>query len=87
MDPEPENEKYNRWRHMDHIKLIWVPSHVGIGENESADQAAKEALNEEIENQEPFTPQDLMKWIKKEELMNRQRRWEIGENEMKHPKT
>jgi hypothetical protein len=28
-----------------------------------------------------------MKWIKKEEFMNRQRRWEGGENVMKHRKT
>jgi ribonuclease HI len=47
-----------------HIKLIWVPSHVGIGRNEAADQAAKDALNEEIGNQEPYPPQDLMKWMK-----------------------
>jgi hypothetical protein len=77
MDLEPENEEYNRCRLTDeprnHTKLIWVPSYVGIGGNESADQAAKEDLNEEIDNQEPFPPQDLMKWIKKEELMNRQR--------------
>jgi ribonuclease HI len=48
-----------------HIKLIWVSSHVGIGRNEAADQAAKGALNEEIGNQEPYPLQDLMKWMKK----------------------
>jgi ribonuclease HI len=47
-----------------HIKLIWVPSHVRIGGNEVADQAAKDALNEEIGNQEPYPPQNLMKWMK-----------------------
>jgi hypothetical protein len=69
-----------------HIKLIWVPSHVGIGGNEAADQAAKDALNEEVGNQEPYPPQDLMKWMKKEEFNNRQKRWERGKNDMKHRK-
>jgi ribonuclease HI len=69
-----------------HIKLIWVPNHVGIGGNEAADQAAKDALNEEIGNQEPYPPQDLMKWMKKEEFNNRQKRWERGKNDMKHRK-
>jgi hypothetical protein len=36
----------------------------------------KDALNEEIGNQETYSPQDLMKWIKKEEFNNRQKRWE-----------
>jgi ribonuclease HI len=51
-----------------HITLIWVrwvSSHVGIGRNKAADQAAKDALNEEIGNQEPYPLQDLMKWMKK----------------------
>jgi ribonuclease HI len=48
-----------------HIKLIWVPSRVGIGRNKAADQAAKDGLNEEIGNQGPYPPQDLIKWMKK----------------------
>jgi hypothetical protein len=49
---------------------------VEISENEVTDQAAKDALTEEIENQEIYPPQDLIKWMKKEEAMNRQQRWE-----------
>jgi ribonuclease HI len=66
-----------------HIKLIWVPSHVEIGGYEAADQAAKDALYEEIGNQDPYQPQDLMK---KEKFNNRQKRWERGEYDMKHRK-
>jgi hypothetical protein len=36
-------------------------NHVGIGGNEAADQAAKDPLND---NQEPYPPQDLIKWMK-----------------------
>jgi hypothetical protein len=64
-----------------HIKLKWVSSHVGFGGNESADQA-----DEEISNQEPYPPQELMKWMKKEEFNNSQKRWERGKNDMKHRK-
>jgi hypothetical protein len=39
-----------------------------------ADQAAKDTLNEEIGNQEPYpSSQDLMKWMKKEEFNKRQK--------------
>jgi ribonuclease HI len=43
------------------ISLIWVPSHAGITGNE----AAKDALTEEIYNRESYPPQDLIKWMKK----------------------
>jgi hypothetical protein len=33
----------------------------------------KDALNEEIGNQEPYPPQELMKWMKNEEFNNRKR--------------
>jgi hypothetical protein len=36
--------------------------------------SAKDALNKEIGNPEPYPPQDLMKWMKKEEFNNRQKR-------------
>jgi hypothetical protein len=41
-------------------------------------------LNEEIGYQEPYPPQDLR--MKKQEFHNRQKRWERGENDMKHRK-
>jgi hypothetical protein len=69
------------------ISLIWVPSHAGISGNEAAEQAAKNALTEEIDNQETFPPQDLIKWMKKEEAMYREQRWERGDNKMRNRKT
>jgi hypothetical protein len=41
------------------ITLLWVSSHVGIPGNKSADEAAKEALNEETHHTETYPPQDL----------------------------
>jgi hypothetical protein len=47
------------------VTLLWVLSHVGIPGNGTADNAAQEALNEEIHNTEKYPPQDLIEWIKK----------------------
>jgi ribonuclease HI len=44
------------------ITLLWVPSHVGIPSgNEKADQAAKEALDEDISTTERYSPDDMKK--------------------------
>jgi hypothetical protein len=48
-----------------HIKLIWLHSHVVISGNKAADQSLKDDLNEEIGNQELSSPQDLMKGMNK----------------------
>jgi hypothetical protein len=64
------------------ISLVWVLSHAVISGNE-----AKDALTEEIDNRETYPPQDLIKWMKKEEAMNRQQRCERGDNEMRTRKT
>jgi ribonuclease HI len=45
----------------DKITLLWIPSHVVIPGNEEADNAAREALNENLDRTYP--PQDLANWI------------------------
>jgi hypothetical protein len=81
--PKTSNVRRLLDNYRNHIKLIWVLTHVGIGGIEAADQAAKDALNEEIGNQERYPPQHLIKWMKNEEFNNRQKRCE---NDMKHRK-
>jgi ribonuclease HI len=38
------------------ITLLWVPGHVGITGNKTADTAAKKAMNERIKNTESILP-------------------------------
>jgi ribonuclease HI len=42
------------------IILLWVSSHVGNPGNDTGDEAAKEALDEEIPHNEKYSPQDLI---------------------------
>jgi ribonuclease HI len=54
------------------ITFLWVPNHVGIPGNETADDAEKEALNEEIHHTETYPPQDLIKWMKEKHEQEQQ---------------
>jgi hypothetical protein len=68
------------------ITLLWVPSQRGIPGNEKADQAAKEALDEDIPTTERYPPDDLKKWLTEEVFKKRDQRWQNGNNEMKERK-
>jgi ribonuclease HI len=41
------------------VKLIWIPSHSEIKGNEKADEGAKSVLEEDINDQELYSPQNV----------------------------
>jgi hypothetical protein len=49
-------------------------SHSGITGNQRADEAAKNALEKDINDRELYPPQDLINWLKKTDAKNRQER-------------
>jgi hypothetical protein len=65
------------------IILLWVLSHKEIPGNIKADQAAKEALDEDISTTERYSQDDLKKWLTEEDLKKRDQRWK---NKMKEKK-
>jgi ribonuclease HI len=50
------------------ITLLWVFSHKKIPGNDKADQAAKEALDENIPTTKRYLPDDLKKWLTEEDF-------------------
>jgi hypothetical protein len=68
------------------ITLIWVSSHVGIPGNKAADDAAKEALNEETHHTETYSLQVLLVWIKEKHEQEQQEKWENSTTNMKERK-
>jgi ribonuclease HI len=46
------------------LRLMWVPAHTGITGNEPADEAAKEALDQNLEMRIKVVKSDYTKWVK-----------------------
>jgi hypothetical protein len=65
------------------ITLLWDPSHKEIPGNKRVNQAAKEALDEDISTTERYPPDDLKKWLTEDDFKKRDKRWKNGNNDMK----
>jgi ribonuclease HI len=46
------------------VQLMCIPSHSEITGNEKADEVAKNALEEDINDRELYSPQDPINWMK-----------------------
>jgi ribonuclease HI len=57
---------------------MWVPTHTGIEGNESAEEAAKEALHEEPAPDIKATENDWFKWTKKAATKKERNKWLEG---------
>jgi hypothetical protein len=56
---------------------------MGIPGKEQADEEAKAALDDEIQQNEEYPPKDLEKWLQTETTKIRKERWRNGSNNMK----
>jgi ribonuclease HI len=46
------------------LKIMWIHAHVGIGGNERADRAAKNALEQEVATGHKVDKLDYCRWVK-----------------------
>jgi hypothetical protein len=52
--------------------------------NKKAYEAAKNPLEEDINDRELYPPQDLINWMKKTDAKDRQERWAHGKNTIRY---
>jgi hypothetical protein len=65
--------------------MMCIPSHSGITKNERADEAAKNALEQDINDRELYPPKDLINWMEKTNAKNRHERYRV-EGRLNQPK-
>jgi trehalose-6-phosphate synthase len=53
------------------LRLMWIPSHMGITGNERADKAATDALDQNGGTKIKVVRSDYCKWVKQEEVAER----------------
>jgi ribonuclease HI len=54
------------------LKIMCIPAHNGIGGNERADRAAKDALEQEVATEHKIYKLDYCRWVKEEFKRKRQ---------------
>jgi hypothetical protein len=81
-----QNSKNSKIKLLRKLLDAWVPGHIGIQGNEIADEKAKASLENNLLATEKYPPQDLITWIKIENMKTRKTRWQNSENDMKFGK-
>jgi predicted adenine nucleotide alpha hydrolase (AANH) superfamily ATPase len=61
---------------------MWVPSQIGITDNERADKAAKDALDQNVETTIKVVKSDYCKWVKKNSRQMWQNEWKSSTSSM-----
>jgi hypothetical protein len=64
------------------LKIMWIPAHVGIGGNERADRAARDALETEVATGHKVGKLDYCRWGNEEFKRKRQNDWSNSGNTM-----
>jgi ribonuclease HI len=64
------------------LRLMWVPSHMGITSNERADKSAKDALDQNVQTKIKVVKSDYCKWVKEKSRQRWQNEWRSSTSSM-----